>query len=38
MSLYNTYLKEGIKANPIKMDKDYLKLIPKDTSLKNNSI
>lgn len=38
MSLYEIYLKNGIEANPIEMSKDQLKLIPKDTSLKNNSI
>lgn len=38
MSLYNLYLKKGIKAEPITMSKEQKKTLPKDTSLINNSI
>jgi len=38
MSLHELYLKKGIKAEPILMDKDQMKIIPYDTSLINNSI
>jgi dTDP-4-dehydrorhamnose reductase len=38
MSLYELYLKKGIKAEPILMDNDQMKIIPYDTSLINNSI
>lgn len=38
MSLYELYIKKGIKAEPILMNKEQLKIIPHDTSLVNNSI
>jgi dTDP-4-dehydrorhamnose reductase len=38
MSLYDLYLKKGIKAEPITMPKDQKEILPKDTSLINNSI
>ena len=38
MSLYDLYLKKGIKAEPIVMSKEQKKTLPKDTSLINNSI
>lgn len=38
MSLYELYIKKGIKAEPILMDKKQTKIIPHDTSLINNSI
>ena len=38
MSLYDLYLKKGIKAEPITMSKEQRKTLPKDTSLINNSI
>lgn len=37
-SLYETYIKKGIDVQPIKMTEEYLKIIPRDTSLINNSI
>lgn len=37
-SLYDLYLKKGIKAEPIIMSKEQRKTLPKDTSLINNSI
>lgn len=38
MSLYELYVKKGIKADPILMDKKQTKIIPHDTSLIDNSI
>ena len=38
MSLYDLYLKKGIKAEPITMSKKQKETLPKDTSLINNSI
>jgi len=38
MSLYDLYLKKGINAEPILMDREQTKIIPHDTSLINNSI
>jgi dTDP-4-dehydrorhamnose reductase len=38
MSLYELYVKKGIKADPILIDEEQLKIIPHDTSLINNSI
>jgi dTDP-4-dehydrorhamnose reductase len=38
MSLYELYIKKGIKAEPILMPKEQEYIIPKDTSLINNSI
>jgi dTDP-4-dehydrorhamnose reductase len=37
-SLYDLYLKKGIKAEPITMSNEQKKTLPKDTSLINNSI
>jgi dTDP-4-dehydrorhamnose reductase len=37
-SLYDLYLKKGIKAEPITMSKEQKKTLPKDTSLINYSI
>jgi len=37
-SLYDLYLKKGIKAEPITMSDEQKKTLPKDTSLINNSI
>lgn len=37
-SLYDLYLKKGIKAEPILMSEEQKKTLPKDTSLINNSI
>ena len=38
ISLYDLYLKKGIKAEPITMSEEQKKTLPKDTSLINNSI
>jgi dTDP-4-dehydrorhamnose reductase len=38
MSLYDLYLKKGIKAEPITMSEEQKRTLPKDTSLINNSI
>jgi len=38
MSLYDLYVKKGIQAESITMPKNQSKIIPKDTSLINNSI
>jgi dTDP-4-dehydrorhamnose reductase len=38
MSLYDLYVKNGIKAEPITMSEEQKKKLPKDTSLINNSI
>ena len=38
MSLYDLYLKKGIKAKPITMSEKQKETLPKDTSLINNSI
>ncbi len=38
MSLYELYLKKGIKADPMLMDEEQTKIIPHDTSLIDNSI
>jgi dTDP-4-dehydrorhamnose reductase len=38
MSLYDLYLKKGIKAEPIAMSEEQKETLPKDTSLINNSI
>lgn len=38
MSLYDLYIKHGIEAEPITMPKQQINIIPKDTSLINNSI
>lgn len=38
MSLYDLYLKKGIKAEPITMSEEQKETLPKDTSLINNSI
>jgi dTDP-4-dehydrorhamnose reductase len=38
MSLYDLYINKGIYADPITMDEHFLQVIPKDTSLINNSI
>ena len=38
MSLYDLYIKHGIEAEPTTMPKNQLGIIPKDTSLINNSI
>lgn len=38
MSLYELYIKKGINAEPILMNKEQLKIIPHDTSLIDNSI
>ena len=38
MSLYDLYLKKGIKAEPILMSEEQKKTLPKDTSLIDNSI
>jgi dTDP-4-dehydrorhamnose reductase len=38
MSLYNLYVKNGIQAEPITIPSNQSKIIPKDTSLINNSI
>jgi nucleoside-diphosphate-sugar epimerase len=37
-TLFNIYKSKGYNPNPIKMDVNSLKIIPKDSSLKNNSI
>jgi dTDP-4-dehydrorhamnose reductase len=37
-SLYNLYISKGLNAEPITMDLNSLDIIPKDTSLINNSI
>lgn len=37
-TLYNTYIKKGYNPTPIHMDKDQLKVLPRDTSLVNQSI
>jgi hypothetical protein len=38
MSLYDLYIKHGIEAEPTTMPENQLGIIPKDTSLINNSI
>jgi len=38
MSLYDLYLKKGIKVEPILIPQNQETVIPKDTSLINNSI
>ena len=38
MSLYELYIKHGIKAEPITLPEEQIDIIPKDTSLINNSI
>jgi len=37
-SLYEIYTKKGINVEPVKIPDEYSKIIPKDTSLINNSI
>lgn len=38
MSLYDLYINKGIQVDPITMDEQILQVLPKDTSLINNSI
>ena len=38
ISLYDLYRQKGIVAEPVTMPKEYLKVIPHDTSLINNSL
>lgn len=37
-SLYDLYISKGLNPEPIEIPKEMEKLIPKDTSLINNSI